>query len=150
VKRLMQFGLVLVSYGFDRLTKLWAMQLLDTASITLFPWLDLLATWNRGVSWSLFSSHDTTKFIILTACIAMMICILAFYTVTRARKNEPILSELLVIAGALGNMTDRFLYGAVFDFIDLHVADYHWPVFNIADIFIVVGVGGMLVRSMRR
>lgn len=84
---------------------------------------------------------------ILTAAIIATIASFAGYTLWRVQQNLPIASEMLVLGGALSNVIDRFWYGAVLDFIELYVGAWHWPIFNIADTMVVLGVCGILART---
>jgi signal peptidase II len=108
--------------------------------------LNILITWNRGVSWSML---HRAEFWWLIAGLSALILTLIAYTQWRMQRGVLVIGELLVIGGALSNLVDRLMYGAVLDFIELYVGDYHWPVFNVADVFIVIGVGIMLIRNWR-
>lgn len=103
---------------------------------------------NRGVSWSMFHSENTTMFVFVSLMIAIVIGLLGFYTYNRSRAGLPYGFEVLVLTGALGNMLDRFLYHGVVDFIVIGYGDWFWPTFNIADIAIVVGVFGMIYSTL--
>lgn len=142
--------LFLICIGFDRITKYWAVTLLGKTHQQLTSFLNLALSWNRGISWSMFSHVSGYERIALMIFIAMVLSGLTWYTFLRHQKDHPIIPELMVIAGALSNIIDRCIYGAVVDFIDFHIGLWHWPTFNVADIFIVIGVLGMLIFNLRK
>ena len=137
-----------VTFIADRLTKLWALAALagDTV-LQPFYGLNLVLRINRGVSWSLLSFSDERGFWILTTVIIAIITGFFIYVVREAARNKLVVFEALVLAGALSNVIDRFMYGGVVDFIELYVGTYSWPVFNIADTAICVGIAGILWRA---
>ena len=102
-------------------------------------YLDFILVFNTGISYGLFSGGgDFQKWILISLSILIIIFLLSFI-----RNESSILSKLsisFIIGGALGNVLDRFTYGAVIDFISLHAKGFSWYIFNIADMFIVVGV----------
>ena len=102
-------------------------------------YLDFILVFNTGISYGLFSGGgDFQKWILISLSILIIIFLLSFI-----RNESSILSKLsisFIIGGALGNVLDRFTYGAVVDFISLHARGFSWYIFNIADMFIVVGV----------
>ena len=102
-------------------------------------YLDFILVFNTGISYGLFSGGgDFQKWILISLSILIIIFLLSFI-----RNESSILSKLsisFIIGGALGNVLDRFIYGAVVDFISLHAKGFSWYIFNIADMFIVIGV----------
>ena len=102
-------------------------------------YLDFILVFNTGISYGLFSGGgDFQKWILISLSILIIIFLLSLI-----RNESTILSKLsisFIIGGALGNVLDRFTYGAVVDFISLHARGFSWYIFNIADMFIVVGV----------
>ena len=102
-------------------------------------YLDFILVFNTGISYGLFSGGgDFQKWILISLSILIIIFLLNFI-----RNESTILSKLsisFIIGGALGNVLDRFTYGAVVDFISLHAKGFSWYIFNIADMFIVLGV----------
>ena len=145
----MQYLMIfLTTFGADRITKSWALANLQNGTISVFPGLNLLLSWNRGISWGLFDQTTTTGFYTLTAFIIAIIVFFMFYTISELKKNHCVGFEFLVISGAISNLFDRFWYGAVIDFIDVYAGAWHWPTFNIADACIVVGVIGILGKEV--
>jgi len=103
--------------------------------------LNIVHVWNEGISFGLFSGeHSNMIFTIITGGIILVLIRLMLKTPVKIMKNI----YAIILGGALGNIIDRLRYGAVFDFIDLHIASFHWPAFNVADSFICVG-GVMLL-----
>ena len=102
-------------------------------------YLDFILVFNTGISYGLFSGGgDFQKWILISLSILIIIFLLSLI-----RNESTILSKLsisFIIGGALGNVLDRFTYGAVVDFISLHAKGFSWYIFNIADMFIVIGV----------
>ena len=136
-------GIVLI---LDHLTK-WLMRdvVLDGARyIEITGFFNLVEVWNRGVSFGLFASSSPWTPVLLSAlAIGISIVLLVWL-----RKAETLLLSIalgIVIGGAVGNVVDRILWGHVFDFLDFHIAGYHWPAFNVADSAIMIGVALILV-----
>ncbi|MCF7799515.1 signal peptidase II [Candidatus Babeliales bacterium] len=140
------FRIFFAIFLVDRLTKLWALKNLVVTKIKLGSVLNLRLVFNRGVVWGLFGSSEKLGFIILTAIISFIIIFFSIYTFFEYRKKDNIFFNVLILAGAFSNLLDRFIYASVIDFIDLHIKSWHWPVFNFADLFIFVGVVGVLGR----
>ncbi len=110
----------------------------DFIGKVICPNLNAVLVWNRGVSFGLLSSHSTFAPLILSVLAALIsLWLFAWLTISVYRHVAFALS--LIIGGALSNVMDRLRFGAVVDFIDVHVAGYHWPAFNIADSAIVIG-----------
>ena len=132
----------------DRITKIWALH------ACVVPWhinrfFSCILTFNRGVSWSLLSFSDNTYFYLLTAMIIIMTMMIMLYAMQRYQSKQSIIGELLIVVGSVSNIIDRILYGGVIDFILLSYNSWSWPVFNVADICIVLGVFYMIVQSYR-
>ena len=125
----------------DRLTKLYILKLAEienSVDIYLTSYLNLYLIWNKGIAFGLFSVNESIIYNTITMVIGVIIIIICFMV----WKNDNIKRYFLVCiaGGAIGNIYDRVVYGAVPDFIDLHINSYHWFIFNIADIFITIGV----------
>ena len=134
----------------DQVTKEWALATLfrDGAVVEVTPFFNLVAVWNRGVSFGLLASDDPmTPFYLSGFAVAVVIGL----TVWLARAPTQLLriSLGLIIGGAVGNVYDRVKFGAVADFFSFHIDDvFYWYIFNIADVWIVAGVGLMLVDAV--
>jgi signal peptidase II len=129
----------------DRLTKLWALQTCLAPRI-FNAYLSGELVFNRGVSWSFFNYADPLLFGCVTGLVTGVIIALALYAWNQWQSGQIIAGEVMVLAGSCANLFDRFIYGGVIDFILLSYKSYSWPIFNIADIAIVLGVGYMLVN----
>ena len=143
--RLKNFSLSLIAliviFLVDRLTKIYILELAEVESsvdIYLTSYLNLYLIWNKGIAFGLLSMNESMIYNVITFIIGSIIIIILFMM----WKNDNIQKYFLalVAGGALGNFYDRMIYTAVPDFIDLHFQGFHWFVFNIADIFITVGV----------
>ena len=133
----------------DRLTKLYVIYLdkINTSSeIFLSKFLNIYLIWNEGIAFGLLSFEKDNLYNILTALIIIIILFLLFL-ITRSTGLKKY-SLTMIIGGALGNVFDRIYYKAVPDFIDFHVDNFHWFIFNIADIFITIGVFLMILLEL--
>ena len=106
----------------------------------------LVEVWNRGVSFGMMGDRAVPPWVL--SAIAIAVCIALFIWLRRVDRPLTGWGIGLVMGGAIGNVIDRARWGAVFDFADFHVGEWHWPAFNIADSAIVVGVGLMLLDSL--
>jgi signal peptidase II len=145
------FGLAIAIAVADQVTKVWALEGLffPPRAIEITSFLNLVAVWNSGVSFGFLAGHSEAMPFIL-AIFASLVSIGMAIWLTRARTRLLALGLGLIIGGAVGNIIDRLRFQAVIDFIDLHVAGYHWPAFNLADSSITVGVGLLLLDSFVR
>ncbi|MGE0154046.1 MAG: signal peptidase II [Reyranellaceae bacterium] len=150
-RRMLRLGLLfsLALIVADQLTKFLVMAyvLPDSRAVTLTPFLNFVVVWNRGVSFGLFS-HDWGGAPWVLSALAVAIVVLLCIWLTRARRGLTALALGAVIGGAIGNVIDRARFGAVYDFVDLHYAGWHWPAFNLADSAITLGVVALLVDSL--
>ena len=103
--------------------------------------LNIVVTYNSGIAFSLLS-HFNAKGMLVISGVGMLIVVGLFFWLSRLAAQDKMLAIgiSLIIGGALGNLCDRLILGYVIDFIDLHYRQYHWPVFNIADSAITLGV----------
>ncbi len=141
--------LAFVVLVLDQLTKWIVLEPLDLANnpFAVTSFFNMVLVWNRGVSFGMFSEAGATGPWILTG-LAFAVVIGLIYWLRQA-EGWPTLTGLgLVIGGALGNVIDRIRFGAVVDFLDFHIAHYHWPAFNIADAAICVGAGLLLIAGL--
>lgn len=108
---------------------------------------NLVLTWNRGMSFGLFNDGAALNTLVFSM-IAAVIVIALLVWLWRVRVPLLALAIGLVIGGAIGNVVDRLWRGAVVDFLDFHIAGWHWPAFNLADSAICIGVGLMVIDSL--
>ncbi len=133
--------IVLSIFSLDRLFKIYIIKKTEeTGSLVVFlsEYLNLQLVWNEGIAFGLLSIEERVYYNLITLFIFIIIIIL-IYLANKCVGFEKI-SYILIIGGALGNIFDRIYYNAVPDFIDLHINDFHWFIFNIADIFVSVGI----------
>jgi signal peptidase II len=150
------FGLstALAAAAVDQAVKLWLLFSLDLGArgiVTLTPFLDLVLTWNTGISYGLFRQEGPLgQWALLT--LKAIAVILLWIWLSRAATRLTALSLGLIIGGAIGNAIDRFAYGAVADFMLFHITtatfSFNWYVFNLADVAIVAGVIGLLYETL--
>ena len=132
---------ILLIFLFDRVSKTYVIYFNDKllgSKIFSSKYLNIDLIWNEGIAFGLFSFSQSNLYNLVTLIIVMII----FFILTLIIKSEGLerISLSMVFGGALGNLYDRIMYKAVPDFIDFHIADLHWFIFNVADIFITLGV----------
>lgn len=141
-------GLALLTLALDQATKFWALAALANppVRITVTGWWEMVLVWNYGVSFGLFGDGALPPLVLagITGVIAGMIAV----WLVRARTWPTVLATGLILGGAIGNIIDRLLYGAVVDFVRWHAYGYSWPVFNVADAAITLGVGLLIAESL--
>ena len=131
----------------DQLTKYLALEGISAAEpISIFPFLDLKLTWNQGVSFGIFGGGSVPPFVLIL--IAILISMFLIWQLWNSKKLILGMGFGLIIGGALGNVIDRAIYGAVIDFILLSWKSWSWPVFNVADMAISCGVGLIIIDSL--
>lgn len=153
--RALGLGAVLLALALDQSHKFWMLEIYDIAMrqpVRLTPFLDVVLSWNFGISYSLLAAQSETARIALLAFQSSIIVILLFW-LWRAPRRLTAAALGLVVGGALGNVADRLLHGAVADFFFFHTALPVGPlanyVFNVADAAIFVGVALLLFESFR-
>ena len=147
---LINFILVLSIFLFDRFTKLYVIYLNKNffgSQIFESKFLNIILVWNEGIAFGLFSFDEKKLYNILT--IFILIIILFVFVMLVKSEGLRKYSLLMIAGGALGNVFDRIIYKAVPDFIDLHIGNHHWFIFNIADIFITIGVIFMIILELK-
>ena len=133
--------IILVIFFVDRISKLYVIGLAEienTVDVYLNPYLNIYLIWNKGIAFGLLSFKEDIVYNIITSTIASITLIVLVMAVKTKRFKRYAL--LFVFAGSIGNLFDRIYYSAVPDFIDFHIKGFHWFVFNIADIFITLGI----------
>ena len=125
----------------DRLTKLYVIYLdkiNNSSEIFSSKFLNIYLIWNEGIAFGLFSFNENNLYNFLTLFIIIIIFVI-LYMISKSSGFKKY-SLLLIFGGALGNVFDRIIYKAVPDFIDFHIGNFHWFIFNVADIFITLGI----------
>lgn len=143
------------SNGFmDWLSARWGDGLRETSEALLpyieiptLPFFNIVMVWNHGVSFGMFSNSANTGAIVLSI-LAVIITVWFGLWLFMTRSKMQAIAIAMVIGGALGNVIDRVRFGAVIDFLDFHIMDWHYPAFNIADSAVVLGVLTLIVYSV--
>ena len=138
--------IILSIFFFDRFTKIYLINLQSTGTdidFYIFPFLNFYLIWNTGIGFGLVAMETNIYYHILTSIIVIINIGLIFFLIKS--KGIHVYLIALIIGGSLGNLFDRIYYYAVPDFVDLHLGDYHWFIFNVADIFITVGIIGLIL-----
>ena len=137
---------IVLIFTFDRYSKLKIFNYFNEEIFYINNFININLVWNTGIGFGLLSSTSTLFYNIVTIFIAIIILIL-FYVAFKVDKYEKIIFSI-IIGGALGNFYDRVFLNAVPDFIDLHYRSFHWFTFNVADIFITLGIIAFLMRDL--
>ena len=144
--------IILSIFFFDRITKIYLLNLQESGvdiDFYIYPFLNFYLVWNTGIGFGLASMETNIYYHILTSIIAIVNIGLIFFLMRFKTISAYLIA--LIIGGSLGNLFDRIYYYAVPDFIDLHLGNFHWFIFNIADIFITEGIiGFILVEILKK
>ena len=125
----------------DRIFKIYILEIAEIkgeVDIYINSYLNFYLIWNKGIAFGIFSFEQNSIYYLISFII-FIICIVLTVMITRTNKMKKYYL-ILILGGALGNLFDRVYYSAVPDFIDIHLNDFHWFIFNVADIFITIGV----------
>ena len=141
------FLIIIIIFFFDRISKIKIINhQLDNSRLYINDFINFDLVWNTGVGFGFFSSNSNLIYNSITAIIGIVI-IFVIYLLIKSIFIDKI-SFSLVLGGALGNFYDRLMYYAVPDFIDIHYKNFHWFTFNMADIFITVGIIMLLGKEL--
>ena len=139
-------SVISIIFFLDRYTKLFIINNFTENTYYLNNYINLDLVWNTGIGFGLFSSNSDIIYN-LTSFLIIMVIICLIYFLIRSEKYEKIIYSIIV-GGALGNFYDRMFFKAVPDFIDLHYKNFHWFTFNLADIFITLGIIAFLFKEI--
>ena len=140
-KHLVDFSVIIFIFLIDRISKLLIINSPETYEqfgISITPFLNFNLIWNEGIAFGLFSFDEKLYYNLLTIFI-IFVTLIILWLMLKSKGLEK-LGFLMIIGGSLGNLYDRLFYSAVPDFIDFHFNNFHWFIFNVADIFICLGV----------
>ena len=148
-KVLLNSIIILVIFLIDRISKIYILKIAElenTVDIYLTSYINLYLIWNKGIAFGLFSFEES----FIYQSISLVIFIISIVLIIMMTKSEGFkkYSLILILGGAIGNLFDRVYYSAVPDFIDFHINEYHWFVFNAADIFVTIGVLCLILDEM--
>jgi len=140
-KFLIDFIIILLIFLADRVSKIYILKIAELENrvdIYLNTYLNLYLIWNKGIAFGLLSFNEIHIYNIITVIIIIISITIMWMAVTSVSLKK--YSLLVVFGGSLGNLFDRVYYSAVPDFIDFHINGFHWFIFNVADIFITIGI----------
>ena len=143
------FSIVALIYFLDRISKIYVIQLDKNnlgSDIFNSTYLNIVLIWNKGIAFGLLSFSESYLYKIISLIIAAIIFVLIMMSLKSQGFRR--YSLLIIVGGALGNLHDRFFFNAVPDFIDFHIGNFHWFIFNVSDIFITSGVIIMIVLEL--
>ena len=160
-KALKLFAIILAVIILDQVSKDYLLYMVsgsvpvtgNALDIVPFSWIItrvtsffyIVFTWNHGASFSMFRNLGMAAPFVLACLTGLIIGFIGYYTFRRARAAERV-PLAFILGGALGNLIDRIRFGAVIDFLDFHIGNWHYPSFNVADICITIGVGLYLLN----
>ena len=137
---------IFLIFALDRISKIYVIYLSDkfnNSELFSSKFLNISLIWNDGIAFGLFSFDQNHLYNSLTIIISVIILVL-FIMIVKSRGFKKY-ALLTIFGGAIGNFYDRIIYKAVPDFIDFHIGDFHWFIFNVSDIFITAGVIFMII-----
>ena len=140
-KYFLNFFIIIFIFWIDRISKLLVIESADASGqmyINVTSFFDLNLIWNEGIAFGLFSFDQKIYYNLLTIFIFLIILVI-FWLMNKSKGFEKF-SFIMIIGGSLGNIFDRIYYSRVPDFIDIYFNNFHWFIFNVADIFISLGV----------
>ena len=140
-KIILYFSIVLLIFLIDRISKIYILSVLENTGavdININSYINLILVWNSGIGFGLFSFDQSEIYNVITLLIIFVNLLIIFLVIKS--KDKSAYFFLIILGGSLGNLFDRIYYSAVPDFIDISYKDYHWFVFNVADIFISFGI----------
>ena len=140
--------IILTIFILDRISKIYILNLAESNNeldIYIFSFLKLYLIWNKGIAFGLFSFEQNFVYNLITILIVIINLIILVMII----KSNDIKAYflMLILGGSSGNLFDRLYYSAVPDFIDFHINDFHWFIFNVADVFISVGVICLIIAE---
>ncbi len=140
-KKIIIFYIAALIFTLDRLSKYFILKLSNSVeefNIPVTSFLNFNLVWNSGIAFGLFSFNEQFYYNIITLVIIIITLVILFFAIKSAGVER--IGFSMIFGGSLGNIFDRLYYAAVVDFIDFHINNIHWFIFNIADIFISLGV----------
>jgi signal peptidase II len=149
-KKIHLFIFVLVLFTLDRISKILILKNFlnnSLSEIYLNSFLNFSLVWNSGIGFGILQIEPNIFYSIISIIITAINLILIYWMLNSSNYLESIFISI-ILGGALGNLFDRYYYSSVPDFIDFHYASFHWFTFNIADIFITIGIVGLIIIDL--
>ena len=140
-KLLVDFSIIIFIFLIDRISKLLIIgspETYEKYGISITSFLNFNLIWNEGIAFGLFSFNEKIYYNLLTIFICLIVAVI-IWLMLRSKGFEK-LCYIMIIGGSFGNVFDRIFYSAVPDFIDIHFNNFHWFIFNVADIFVTLGI----------
>ena len=148
-KLIIGFIFLIVCFALDRFSKIYILNILNNEGQVDFyinQYLNIYLVWNTGIGFGLFSSEDNLFYNLFTLIIIIINIAIFYFAFIETKIKSFFL--MIILGGSLGNLFDRVYYRAVPDFIDLNYAGYHWFIFNVADIFITIGIICLIISEL--
>ncbi|HBR70765.1 TPA: signal peptidase II [Candidatus Dependentiae bacterium] len=142
------FFIAVILFVIDRLAKWWALHYL-AKPLRFTDWFACELMLNRGISLGLFHFDHPFGYLVVSTLVSIILLLIVRWTWYVYRSGGPIVGQLLIIVGGLSNVIDRFFYGGVIDFILFSWGNLYWPLFNIADILIDIGVLILIIQMLK-
>ena len=149
-KKIYLFIFVLVLFAIDRISKILILKnFLNNSSSEIYinSFLNFSLVWNSGIGFGILQLEANIFYLLISIIITVINLILIYWMLTSSNYLESIFISI-ILGGALSNLFDRYYYSSVPDFIDLHYESFHWFTFNIADIFITIGIIGLIIIDL--
>lgn len=132
----------------DTLVQHWVFSFLETENaLIITPFFRLVQVWNTGVSFGMFNELAYGQ--VVLSAFSLLVCMGLLWPLLKTKDRMHAVAYALIIGGGLGNILDRSIYGAVADYLDFHVLDYHWPAFNVTDSAVFIGVVILLWATVK-
>jgi len=149
-KKIYLFIFIFVLFTIDRISKILILKnFLNNSSSEIYinSFLNFSLVWNSGIGFGILQLEANIFYLLISIIITAINLILIYWMLTSSNYLESIFISI-ILGGALGNLFDRYYYSSVPDFIDLHYESFHWFTFNIADIFITIGINGLITIDL--
>ena len=141
--------IIISIFALDRISKLYVIyetKKMYATELYASKYLNITLIWNEGIAFGLLSFDQNNLYNLLTSIITLITIVILIMTINSQGVKKYAL--LMILGGAIGNLFDRIIYKAVPDFIDFHIVEFHWFIFNVADIFITIGVIFMVLFEL--
>jgi signal peptidase II len=149
-KKIYLFIIIVIFFLIDRVSKILILKSFlnnSLSEIYINSFLNFSLVWNSGIGFGLLQIEPNIFYSTVSIIITAINLILIYWMITTSNYLEAIFISI-ILGGSLGNLFDRFYYNSVPDFIDLHYNSFHWFTFNIADIFITIGIIGLIIIDL--
>ncbi len=149
-KKIYLFFFILILFSVDRISKILILKNFSNNSLSEIyfnSFLNFSLVWNSGIGFGILQIEPNIFYSIISIIITIINLILIYWMLTSSNYLESIFISI-ILGGSLGNLFDRYYYSSVPDFIDLHYESFHWFTFNIADIFITIGIIGLIIIDL--